>query len=79
MHHLFKAGSNQSAQPNYICAILTRSSQNRLAGDHHAEIDHLVVVTSQDDTNDVLADIMHIAFHRRHHDLALRLYLLARC
>ena len=38
---------------------------------HDAEIDHLVVVALEHDADDVLADIVHVAFHRRHHDLAV--------
>ena len=39
---------------------------------HHAEIDDFVVVTLQHDAHDVLADVVHVAFHRRHDDAALR-------
>ena len=37
---------------------------------HHAEVDHLVVVALEHDADDVLADVVHVALHGRHHDLA---------
>ena len=39
---------------------------------HDAEVDHLVVVALQHDADDVLADVVHVALDRRHHDLAAR-------
>ncbi len=47
---------------------------------HHAEIDHLVIVALEHDADDVLADVVHVALHGRHHDLAggLRLTRAAR-
>ena len=38
---------------------------------HHAEIDHLVIVALEHDADDVLADVVHVALHGRHHDLAV--------
>jgi hypothetical protein len=43
----------------------------RAAGDHHPEVDHLVVVAAQDHADDVLADVVDVALDRGHHDLAL--------
>ena len=39
---------------------------------HHAEVDHLVIVALEHDADDVLADVVHVALDRRHHDLAVR-------
>ena len=39
---------------------------------HDAEIDDLVIVAGEHDADDVLADIVHVALHGRHHDLAVR-------
>ena len=38
---------------------------------HDAEIDHLVIVALEHDADDVLADVVHVALDRRHHDLAV--------
>ncbi len=50
-----------------------RALEDLLARDHHAHVDHLVVVAGQHDADDVLADVVHVALHRGEHDLALRL------
>ena len=42
------------------------------AGHHDAEVHDLEVVALQDDANDVLADVVHIALDRREHDPAVR-------
>ncbi len=51
--------------------------QNVLAGHHHAKVDDFEVVALQDDANDILANVVDVAFDRRHHDLAVGLYLTA--
>ena len=45
--------------------------QNCRPRDHHAEIDNLETITLQDNADNVLANIMHVALHGRHDDLAL--------
>ena len=45
-------------------------SQNPGRRHHHAEVDHLVIVALEHDADDVLADVVHVALHGRHHDLA---------
>ena len=45
--------------------------QNLIRSHHHAEVDHLEVITLKYYTNDVLADVMHIALYRRQKDLAV--------
>ena len=52
--------------------------ENFFARHHHAEIDDLVVVTAEHDADDVLADVVHVAFDRGHAAFALRLHGLAR-
>ena len=39
--------------------------EDRLRRHHHAEVDHLVVVAAEHDADDVLADVVHVAFDRR--------------
>ena len=40
--------------------------------DHHAEIDDLVVGAPEHHADDVLADVVHVAFDRGEHNGALR-------
>ncbi len=72
MDHLVERRRDQSAQTNDVGLFLAGGLENLLRRHHHAEIDHVVVITLQHDADDVLADVVHVAFHRRHHDSALR-------
>ena len=49
------------------------AAEDLLRRDHHPEVDHLVVVAAQDDADDVLADVVHVALDRGHDDLRLGL------
>ena len=42
------------------------------AGDHHAHVDDLVVVAREHDADDVLADVVDVAFDGGEDDLSLR-------
>ena len=42
-----------------------------LRRNHHTEIDHFKVVALQDNSDDVLADVMDITLDRRHDDRAV--------
>ena len=52
-------------------SIGARRFQNLRRRHHDAEIDDLVIVAREHDADDVLADVVHVALHRRHHDLAV--------
>ena len=71
MHHLVERWRDQSAQSDRISFFLSRCFQNFRGRNHHPKIENLIVVTLQDDANDVLSDIVHVAFHCRHDDAAL--------
>ena len=47
------------------------SLDNRLYRLVDAEVDHLVTVVGEDDVNEVFANVMNIAFHRRDQELGL--------
>ena len=68
--HLLQAGRDQPAQADHVGLALAGRLQDLLAGDHHAQVDDLVVVTAQYDAYDVLADIVDVALDRGHHDRA---------
>ena len=53
--------------------MLAGGVQDRLRRSHDAQIDHLVAVAPQHNADDVLADVVHVALDRGHHDPALRL------
>ena len=75
--HLFQAGGNQAAQADDVGAFHLGLGQNFVAGHHHAHVHHVKVVALQDHRDDILADVVHVALDRGHHDLALAPDILA--
>src|SRR5579862_2674809 len=71
VHHLIERWRDESRKADQISLLAPRSLEDLLARHHHAEIDHLEVVTLQHYTDDVLADVMHVALDGRHHDSAV--------
>ncbi len=70
--HLVERGRDQPGQPDDVGLLAARGLQNLRRRHHDAEIDHLVIVAREHDADDVLADVVHVALHGRHHDLAVR-------
>ena len=62
MHHLVERRGDQPRQTDHVRLPRPRGVENRLRGDHHAEVDHFVVVAAQHDADDVLTDIVHVPF-----------------
>ena len=71
-----RLGVIRPGQPDRVGADLARGVEDLLRRHHHAEVDHLVVVALQHDADDVLADVVDVALHRRHHDRAVGVLLL---
>ena len=78
MHHLVQRRRDQARQPDHIDLLGLCNLKDLRRRDHHAKVDDLVIVAGQHDADDVLADIMHIALHRRHQDLAVGIGLSRR-
>ena len=77
MDHLIQGRRDQTGQPDHVCLLFSCGLQNLFARNHHTQIDHFVVIATQDDADDVLADVVHIAFDRRHDNPAAALVLPA--
>src|ERR1019366_1626677 len=77
MHHLVERWSNQAAEPNHVCLLRLCTFENFLAGNHYPHVDDLVVIASEDDSDNVLADVVNITLDRREHYLSLRFDYLA--
>ncbi|OPZ09737.1 MAG: hypothetical protein BWZ08_00202 [candidate division BRC1 bacterium ADurb.BinA292] len=71
MDHLVERGGDQAGQADDVDRALAGDAQEFLARNHHAQIDDLVIVAAEDDADDVLADIVHVALDGRHQDAAL--------
>jgi hypothetical protein len=75
--HLVERGRDEAREPDHVGRDLLRLLEDLLARDHDAHVDDLVVVAREHDADDVLADVVHVALHRREHDLALRFLQLS--
>src|SRR5262249_457555 len=73
VYHLVQRGRYQAAQADHVCPFLASRVEYFLAGHHHAKIDDLVIVASQDQSYNVLAYVVHVPLDRREDDLSLRL------
>ena len=71
--HLVERGRDEPGEPDDVGTLFFRGGENLFARHHDAEIDDLVIVTGEDDADDVLADVVHVALHGRHDDAALSL------
>ena len=78
MLHLVERRSDQAAEANDVDVLLPGCFQDFVARDHHAQVDHLVVIAAQDHADDIFADVVHVPFHCGHEDSALGLHRLAR-
>ena len=78
VNHFIQRRRDQTGQADDIHLLCLGRFQNLLAGYHHAHIDHVVAVTLQYHADDILADIVYIAFYRGHQDLAVGLVLGAK-
>ena len=63
-NHFFQRWRDQTAESNDIDLVLDRFFQNLFTRHHHAKINHLEVVTAKHDSDDILADVVHVAFDR---------------
>ena len=72
MHHLVEGRRDQPGEADGLRALRDGRVEDRVARHHHAEVDHLVVVAAENDADDVLADVVHVALDRREDDLPLR-------
>src|SRR5690606_16714542 len=77
MHHLVQRRSDQTGQPDDVALLGNRRLQDLLCRHHYAQVDDVVTVAAQHHADDVLADIVHVALHGGHEDLALGLGLVA--
>ena len=73
MNHLVERRSNQAAEPDDIRVFRPGAFKNLFAWDHHAHVDDFIVITGENDSNNILANIVNVAFDGREHNFSLRL------
>mmetsp|Transcript_2251 Transcript_2251/g.5321 ORF Transcript_2251/g.5321 Transcript_2251/m.5321 type:complete len:416 (+) Transcript_2251:979-2226(+) len=74
--HLVERGRDQTGEPDHVCVLPLGLLEDAVAGDHNAQVHDLVVVAAENDANDVLADVVHVALHSGEQDGAAILRLL---
>src|ERR1700722_15598851 len=72
MHHLVERRSDQAAQPDQVRVDRPGPFEDFLAWNHHAHIDHFVVIAGENNSDDVLPNVMNIAFDGGEYDFSLR-------
>ena len=73
MGHLVERRCDEPAEADHIDLLLLRGGQDFFARNHDAEVNHFVIVATKHDANDVLSDVVHVAFDGGHKDASLRL------
>src|SRR5271167_4263095 len=71
--HLVERRSDQPTESDHIRLFRLGTFEDLFARDHYPHVDHLVVIAGEDDTDDVLANVVNVAFDRRQYDLSLGL------
>jgi hypothetical protein len=69
--HLVKRRRDEPAQSDHVDLAIERLLKNAIARHHDAKVDDLVAIAAEHDTDDVLANVVHVTLHGGHHNLAL--------
>jgi len=64
MHHLIQRRGDQSTQTDDIDLVTFRLVQDAIGWHHDPKVYDLIVVAAQHHADNVLADIVHVTFHR---------------
>ncbi|MNK86739.1 hypothetical protein D3C87_1066570 [compost metagenome] len=75
--HLIQRRGDQAGQADDVALLFLGYLEDFLCRHHHAEVDDVIAVATEHHADDVLADVVHVAFHRGHQDLALGFRLVA--
>src|ERR1039457_345647 len=78
VNHLVERGRDKATEADEIGFLCRGALEDFFTGNHHAEVDDLVVPAGQDDADDVFADVVHVALDGGENDFSLRLGDLAR-
>ena len=70
-HHFVERRCDKTAQTDNVRLLLDGGIKNFLKGHHDAQIDHLVVVATQHHADNVLADVVDVAFDGSEDDFAV--------
>jgi hypothetical protein len=68
--HFVERWRNQAGKADDVRLLLAGGGEDLFARDHDAQVNDFVVVAAEDDADDVFADVVDVAFHGCHDDLA---------
>ncbi|CSA71521.1 Uncharacterised protein [Vibrio cholerae] len=71
VYHLIQRRRDKPRETDDIDILLACDFEDLLARHHHTKIDDLEVITLQHDANNVLTNVMHIAFYGRQQNLTI--------
>src|SRR5690348_17635420 len=71
--HFFERRSDQAAQADHVSVAFAGCGKNFVSGNHHAKVDHFIIVAAEDDADDIFANVVNIAFYRGQENSALGL------
>src|SRR4029077_3578245 len=71
MHHLIKRRSDQPTEADHVRLFRLGAFEDLFAGDHHPQVDYLIVIAREHNADDILSNIVHVAFDRSEDDFAL--------
>ena len=70
MGHLFQRRCDQAGQADDVGILLLGGVEDGLGVHHHPQVDDFEIIALEHHTDDVLADVVHVALDRGHDDLA---------
>ena len=70
-NHFVERGRDQTGQADDVGAFLARGLQDGFARHHHAKVNDFIAITLKHHADDVLSDVVDIAFHGRQHDFSV--------
>ena len=70
--HFVERWGDEAGEADDVGIFFFEGFEDFIAGDHDAHVDDIESITGEDDADDVLADVMDVAFDGGHDDLAIR-------
>ena len=70
VHHLIERRRDESGEADDVDLLGDGRIEDPVRRNHHAQVDHLVVVAAENHADDVLSDVVYIALDRGHQNLA---------
>ena len=63
--HLVERRGDQARETDELRVLLLGDLENLVARRHHAQIDHTIVIAAENNTHDVLANVMDVTYRRQ--------------